>query len=692
MSSLAKFLLRWAGILALCLCAPIVMAGTLQSINIEEQGGQLDLHFHGDLPSPSWFTLDNPPRIVVDWPQTHSALASNTPGPQGSPVARVRRHSDAQRTRVTVELRRTMRAQLGWRDTFWALTLREDSPASSASATHTIAGLAPPPPTAAFNAASLASYSVESVEFAAGEAPGVGLLHIRGDSRNIQPRIEERDGAVRVSMASTLLTPSVRGQLDVSEFATPLRTILSTQNGSTAVIELTPRHGLYELSHYQSDNTITIVIAPRGNDRSAQKSFTGEPLSMNFQDIEIRSALQLLADFSGRNIVVSDSVRGSITLRLKNIPWDRALDVILTTQALSMSDSGGVIHVAPHTELHAIERNQLENRSSRESLEPVATRFFPIHYAKAMDLAGILQSSQSGESRGMLSPRGQVSYDLRTNTLLVTDTRQRLEQVERMLSKLDVPVRQVLIESRIVIASDEFERELGTRFGVGATGSSGAIGASPGATANLLQNPGTLPTDRFNINLPAANRSGTIALTLAKLPLGELLELELSAMQAEGRGEVISAPRVITTNQQRATIEQGVEVPYLKRSDGEVTVEFRNAKLELEVTPQITPDNRVIMNLRVRKANVGSFYGEGDLQIPSIDTREVSTQVLVNNGDTVVLGGIYEEMKNDELDTVPWASQLPLIGKLFRHDRKLARKSELLIFVTPKILDTGLQR
>ncbi len=424
-----------------------------------------------------------------------------------------------------------------------------------------------------------------------------------------------------------------------------------------------------------------VAVAP--SSLTGKGRYSGEELSLNFQDIEVRSVLQLLADFTDLNIVVSDSVAGKVTLRLKDVPWDQALDIILRTKGLDKRASGNVIMVAPAEEIAARETAEREAAQKAIELEPLRTEFVQVNYAKAEEVAAILKS----ETGGVLSERGNVTIDDRTNTLLVNDTSDVLGKVRALVTRLDIPVQQVLIESRIVIASDDFDREMGVRFGVSrdttnGDNEGGVISGSSSAAQALLENE-TPGFDRFNVNLPAVDKAGSLGLALAKLPFGTLLELELSAMQAEGRGEVVSSPRVITANQHEAYIEQGIEIPYQEAaSSGATSVSFKKAVLSLRVKPQITPDERIIMDLTVNKDSRGEVTGG----IPSINTREVNTQVLVANGETLVLGGIYEQTTLTQRNQVPFFGDLPLVGRLFQHNLSEDEKSELLVFVTPKII------
>ena len=424
---------------------------------------------------------------------------------------------------------------------------------------------------------------------------------------------------------------------------------------------------------------------------------------MNFQDIDIRSVLQLLADTGGQNIVVSDSVAGNLTLRLQNVPWDEALDIVLRTKGLDMRREGNVIIVGPTAELAAQEKAQLAARNQIQQLEPLHTEFLQVNYAKAADLAALIRAT--GGKNSMLSPRGALSIDTRTNTLLVQDTSDRLADIRRLVQKLDVPVRQVLIEARIVVVTDQFERDLGARFGVSAVNQSGTnnlltvggngVGANTvlttaaagGSNSAALTAPSI--SNQYQVNLPVANPAGALGISL--LGSSYLVNLELSAAQNEGRGEVISSPRVITANQKQATIMQGVEIPYQQSaSSGATTTQFKNAVLSLKVTPLITPDNRVMLDIDVSDDSVGQLVQSATGgTVPSINTREIITQVLVNDGQTVVLGGILETTKNKSTDKVPYLGDIPVLGHLFKSTTNINNKTELLIFITPKILREG---
>jgi len=556
---------------------------------------------------------------------------------------------------------------------------------------------------------------VTNVDFRRGEK-GEGRVLIQLSDPTVPVDLHQEAGKVVLDIFNANLPEALSRRLDVTDFATPVRTIDTVRRGNTVrmVIDVT---GEYDYVGYQTGNLYTVEIKPTTKEeqearRRAKVGYTGERLSLNFQDIEVRSVLQLIADFTGLNIVVSDSVSGNITLRLQNVPWDQALDIILKTKGLDKRRNGDVILVAPSEELAAREKLELESRKQIEELAPLFSEYIQINYAKAEDIALLIMgrnnrllqatgTSGSNTSRNLslLSKRGTVSVDQRTNTLLVRDTAENLEEIRRLIAKIDIPVRQVLIESRIVIASDNFARDLGTRFGVGKIETSNTTtsilgGGLPGDLAqsgvygNFISNPADSdpPIEALTTDLRVSNPMGAVNFLIGRLGR-EFLRLELSAMQAEGKGEVISSPRLITSNQQPAEIRQGVEIPYLEASSsGAATVSFKEAVLALKVTPQITPDDRIILDLQVHKDSVGEVF-EG---VPSVNTRAVETRVLVDNGETVVLGGIYERTHSNEVDKIPLFGDLPGVGALFRQTRKVDDKSELLIFVTPKIIKESL--
>jgi len=489
-------------------------------------------------------------------------------------------------------------------------------------------------------------------------------------------------------------------RIDVLDFATPVSFVDIARRGKDVQVRILGNIGFTYTTERNGKQFIVnmkkvkrkVVINPINK----KKHYKGKKLSLNFQDIEVRSVLQLLADFTNKNIVVSDSVQGNITLRLKDVPWDQALDIVLESKGLAMRNNGNVIWVAPATELVAKEQHELQSIKRKQELEPLITEYITVNYAKAADLLKLIEAAGKGKKdASLMSSRGSISVDARTNTLLVQDMSTRVNDIRALVKTLDVPVRQVSIESRIVYATDEFGKELGARFGATRVAGKGAMSGGIGATDSMVNdliggNSGAIGVpslgDRLSVNMPVVGAAGSLAFSL--LSKDYLLDLELSALQAENKGEVISSPRVVTADKRKAVIEKGVEVPYEVESlSGGTTIAFKKAVLGLEVTPQITPDEHIVMDLLVRQDEINKYYqsSRGN-SIPIIDTRNVTTQVLVDNGQTVVLGGVHEETKSNDIRKVPMLGDLPVLGNLFKKTAKKTIKRELLIFVTPKIL------
>ncbi|PWQ98528.1 type IV pilus secretin PilQ [Leucothrix arctica] len=532
------------------------------------------------------------------------------------------------------------------------------------------------------------------------DAKGNGTAHITLPHTSTKVTAVKNGNMVVLTIEDTS-SKEPRKRLNVLDFATPLSFIDIERKGPDLLVKLIGNTAFEHAvrrdgnKYSVSLNRVKRVVKAVDPLKPKVKKYTGKALSLNFQDIEVRSVLQLLADFTDKNIVVSDSVKGNITLRLKSVPWDQALDIVLESKALAMRSNGNVIWVAPAVELQAKEQQELKALERKKALEPLVTEYIAVNFAKAEELVQLISSNRSNTNNAnstasMLSDRGSVSVDQRTNTILVQDTISRVDEVRNMIQSLDVPVKQVSVEARIVIASDSFGKELGARFGVTKIGSSGGItSGSLDSTSSIASEISSdsdvsIPSlaDRLNVSLPVTGAAGTLGFSL--LAKDYLLDLELSALQAESEGEIVSTPRVVTADKQKASIEQGVEIPYLEASSsGATSVSFKKAVLSLEVTPQVTPDEHVIMDLKINQDSVGSIYSD----VPSIDTREINTQVLVDNGQTVVLGGVHEETSNKDTTKVPILADLPYLGKLFQNNSKSTYKRELLIFVTPKIMN-----
>lgn len=654
---------------------------------------QVVFTFNEPATEPRSFTIDEPARIALDFAETENKLQQRNFQVGIGNIQSIISATSKDRTRVVLNLTQktdyvtsisgnqmTLTLAGSAQETLVAASVSAETEGSTgtASITRSSPGIAK---------------GITNIDFKRG-TNGEGRIIIDLTSTSISTDVWREHNVVHVEFVGAQLPEELQRRMDVGDFATPISHIDAIQDGANIRMSI-QSNGDFDHLAYQTDRVYTIEVAPITKEEEEKRKktkfgYTGERLSLNFQDIEVRSVLQLLADFTGLNLVVSDSVEGNLTLRLKNVPWDQAMDIILKTKGLAQRRAGNVILIAPTDEIAAREKLELESRKQVEELERLRTEFIKVNYAKAQDMADLLKQ----EDNSILSNRGAVSVDIRTNTLLVKDTNVSLVNVRQLLAELDIPVRQVLIESRVVIANDDFSKELGVRFGV-SRDSQGPLQAGDTAIASgsldgvtQLWNDDTFNAiDGLNVNMPVQNPAGSFALALAKLPLGTLLEMELSAAQIEGRGEVVSSPRVITADSHTAKIEEGVEIPYLSLDDGTATLKFRKAVLSLEVTPQITPDDRVIMDLNVHKDSVGETVSfQSGLSAPSIDTRNVQSQLLVDNGQTVVLGGIYETIQSTQITRVPFFSDIPIIGNLFKSTNTIDDRSELLIFVTPKIL------
>lgn len=649
----------------------------------------------GDDPNVSVFATESPARIILDLADTNSQVDANPVSVGVGAVQKFTTLAAGGRTRVMVDLSRLVTYDYQSGNGQVVLSISGNGEGSSAP-----------------SHAGTAKYTIENIDFRRGEdGQSKVIVSLDQDSSNIS--VNSREGGLSVDIFDAYLPDNLDQRLDVMDFATPVQIIDSGELADAVRLELEVS-GLYEHMAYQSGNDWVIEVSPLKAveiDASKEivefyqeKEYEGARVTFNFQDIPVRSVLQLIADVSGLNIVVADNVSGNLTLRLTNVPWDQALDIVLDARNLDKRENGNVIWIAPTADIAAREQQLLQAMRDRKELEPLVTSLISVSYATAEDLQSLIdsarQNSEGGADAGLLSDRGSIAIDERTNTLMVTDTPSRVEAIQKLVRDLDHPVRQVQIESRIVIASSEFAHAIGVRFGVSALHNKRNILAvsGDGAGADLL-NPATNPRDdglldlpgipdRYNVNLPVADsNAGSIGLSF--LAGNVLLDLELTALEAEGDGEIISTPRVVTANQSEAYIQQGVEIPYEQAaSSGATAVQFKEAVLELRATPLITPDNRVQLELEVKQDSVGEIYqtGRGG-SVPSIDTRELSTSVLVNNGETIVLGGIFQDERARKEDRVPYLSAIPVLGNLFKRRANETKKRELLIFVTPTIVE-----
>lgn len=657
---------------------------------------EIRMAFDGTPPVPQGYTIDQPARIVLDMPGVVSSLAEKHHDLGAGNARKVSVLSTKDRTRAIVNLTRLVAYDTEVRGNTLYLLVGGD-------------GSGVPTPSKAADSSQYTSEApivgsqVEAVDFRRGKDGG-GRVMIKLSNPKAPVNVESDGGKIRVEIRNTQLPPNLRRRLDVTDFATPVTIVDAVQQGDHVSVTIAAT-GNYDYLSYQADNQLSVEVSELSEEEVAKREdvfkFSGEKLSLNFQDIEVRSVLQLIADFTDLNLVASDTVAGRITLRLKNVPWDQALELILKTKGLDQRQVGNVLLVAPAAEIAAREKLELENRKQISELAPLRTEFVQVRYASATALFGLFhgggEEGGSGGTSSMLSDRGSVIVDERTNSIIITDTADRLENFRRVISQLDIPVRQVLIEARIVTATANFSEELGIKWGGGyidRQGSDNALRVG-GSETTLIELQGVLVGDDSEISSPGdlvvdlgVTTPGATSFAIGYSGLGNyLIDLELSAFAKDGHAEVVSRPKVITADKSTAIIESGVEIPYQEAtSSGATNVSFKDAVLALEVTPQITPDDRVIMKLNVKQDTVGIVFNG----VPSINTNEVETEVLVANGETVVLGGIFTTDKNVSTTKTPFLGDLPYIGRLFRNTLERDDKQELLIFITPRIISDSL--
>lgn len=652
---------------------------------------------------PSGFTIQSPARIALDFPGVVNGIGRSALDIGQGNIRSANVVQAGDRTRVVINLKQPSTYQAKLDGKTLLLVLDGSSSASPAS-------VAQAAPAAAFApSGNVDPAALKDIDFRRGVGnSGRVVVELANNQTGVDIRQQGKD--LVVDFLKTTLPEGLRRKLDVTDFGTPVQSVVTSQVGDRVRMLVTPT-GLWEHSAYQSDNQFVLEIREQKLDPSKLTQgpgYNGEKLSLNFQNIEVRSLLQVIADFTNFNVVTSDSVSGAVTLRLKDVPWDQALDIILQAKGLGMRKSGNVLWIAPKDEIAAREKQELESKASVESLETLRTQGFQMNYAKASDIAGQITGAGAagGASARILSPRGSVIAEPRTNQLFVTDIPSKLEQVQQLIAKLDIPVRQVLIEARIVEADDRFGRSLGVRLGGsdlrGVRGGEAgypvsgpnrvAIGGSYNAVSSTtVESENTLDTVNTSfVNLPSTGAGGFLpaafAVSLFSSAANRFLNLEISALEADGRGKIVSSPRVVTADQVKALIEQGTEFPYqTATSSGATAVAFRKANLKLEVTPQITPEGNIILDVDINKDSRGETTAAGI----AINTKHVQTQVLVENGGTVVIGGIFTEEETEDVAKVPLFGDLPIVGNLFKNKNKSSRKQELLIFITPRSITEG---
>ncbi|HEY4958837.1 MAG TPA: type IV pilus secretin PilQ [Caldimonas sp.] len=690
---------------------PAWSQNSIQSINSSQQAGSEVIRIEMSEPLaalPAGFTVQAPPRIALDLPGVSNALGKSTVEINQGNLRSVSIAQSGERTRLVLNLKAPAgyRAQIDGK--VLIVSLENNAPATLASSSGQTTRFA--------ESLNRTPLSLKDIDFRRG-SDGAGRVVVELPNNQVGVDIRQQGQSLVVEFLRSSLPDALRRRLDVTDFGTPVQSITTTQAGDRVRMVVEPR-GTWEHSAYQSDNQFVLEIRAQKVDPNKLvqgAGYAGEKLSLNFQNIEVRALLQVIADFTNFNVVTSDTVTGNVTLRLKDVPWDQALDIILQAKNLGLRKSGNVILIAPKDELNAKEKIELEAKQQIAALEPLRTQSFQLNYAKAQDIAnGLTGQTTAGGGGGngtgsrILSQRGSVVFETRTNQLFVSDIPSKLEEVQALIAKIDIAVRQVLIESRIVIADDTFGRSLGVRLG--ASDLRGIRGGLPGYSvggdtrvaiggnlnavgSQTLQNTtgatatGLTFSDTNFLNLPATGQNGfdpaTFALSLFGASANRFLNLELSALEADGKGKVVSSPRVITADQQKALIEQGEELPYqVATSSGATSLQFRKANLKLEVTPQVTPEGNVILDVDITKDSVGRATTAGF----AINTKHVKTQVLVENGGTVVIGGIFEQNDREDITKVPFLGDIPYLGNLFKTRNTTSSKTELLIFLTPKIV------
>jgi type IV pilus assembly protein PilQ len=680
------------------LLSPALLAANLQALDVAALPGdrvELKLSFDEPVSAPRGYTIEQPARIALDLPGVSNKLGAKNRELGVGNARSVTVVEAKDRTRLIINLTSLSPYSTRVEGNNLYVLVGEGGSRSAPSLQSTVAA---PATVSAPKVYSAQSKAISNIDFQRGEQ-GEGNVVITLSDASVSPDIQEQGGKIRLDFAKTQLPDALRVRLDVKDFATPVQFVSATGSADKASIVIEPT-GVYDYLAYQTDNKLTLSIKPLTQDevekrKSERFAYSGEKLSLNFQDIDVRSVLQLIADFTDLNLVASDTVEGNITLRLQNVPWDQALDLVLKTKGLDKRQVGNVLLVAPADEIAARERQELEAQKQIAELAPLRRELIQVNYAKAADMAKLFQSVASAE--GGSDERGSITVDDRTNSIIAYQTQDRLDELRRIVAQLDVAVRQVMIEARIVEASVGFDKEIGVRWGGAFTddqwvGSGGNIGVNgtAGAGCGPFANGCTLPTTTVGSNpvpfVDLGSANATSNLGIGFITNNVILDLELSAMEKTGNGEVISQPKVVTSDKETAKILKGSEIPYPEASSsGAATVAFAEAVLSLEVTPQITPDNRIIMEVKVTKDEPD--FSQQVNGTPSIKKNEVNAKVLVSDGETIVIGGVFSNTRTSAVDKVPFLGDLPYLGRLFRRDVVQDSKSELLVFLTPRIMN-----
>lgn len=654
---------------------------------------QVSMQFSGAVAIPKSFSTQEPPRVILDFFDVDKSIVDSRQNMSQGVISSFGSVSANGRTRLIFDLQQPSAYQIKAQGNRVILSLQTTDKASLKQKPSSIVT---PTRSRAYASDSYASHYIKKVDFKRNNSGGGDVLIDLSDADTVV-NVSQQNNIITVTLPQTRAPGTLQQKLDVTDFATPVQTITTQTRGSQTQIQIQGT-GQFEQLAYQVNKQFVVSVNPMSAGKKAQaeanKTYTGKPISLNFQDIPVRSVLEILANFTGINIIAVDSVKGNITLRLNNIPWDEALEIILKSSNLGRKQVGNVIMVEPLADLAAEEKQSLVAQQAVQTLEPLQNQYIRLNYAKASEVASLLKDQGST----ILSARGNATFDQRTNTVIVQDTPSSLLNVQSLIAKLDIPVQQVMIEARIVNVDTAFEQDLGIRWGM--TKPEHITGTLTGANQMLINektgvtNPvSAVPLDqRLNVDFGATlstdptAQAPSVGVALAELGNGYMLDLELSAIESEGGGELISSPRLVTANQHEALIEAGKEIPYQQStSSGATSVEFKKAVLSLRVIPQITPDNKIIMLIKVNQDKVDPTLSVAG--VPAIDTREIQTNVLVKNGETIVLGGIYEDNEQKNVVRVPFLGSIPILGYLFRNTDQISERTELLIFITPKIIE-----
>ena len=669
------------------LLSPALLAADLQALDVSALPGdrvELKLTFDEPVLAPRGYTIEQPARIALDFPGVSSKLGAKNRELGVGNARSVTVVEAKDRTRLIINL--TNLAPYNTRTDGNNLYVVIGEGASSSASVRPATAAAVVSTAAPAKSYAAQGKAISNIDFQRGEQ-GEGNVVITLSDASVSPDIQEQGGKIRLDFAKTQLPEALRVRLDVKDFATPVQFVSATGSADKATIVIEPT-GSYDYLAYQTDNKLTLSIKPLTQDevetrKSERFAYSGEKLSLNFQDIDVRSVLQLIADFTDLNLVASDTVQGNITLRLQNVPWDQALDLVLKTKGLDKRKVGNVLLVAPADEIAARERQELESQKQIAELAPLRRELIQVNYAKASDMAKLFQSVTSAE--GGADERGSITVDDRTNSIIAYQTQERLDELRRIVAQLDIPVRQVMVEARIVEANVDYDKALGVEWRGVSLGDNNFI---VGGTNSLVKDSDPLEIQAGNfVDLGAAGASS--GLNLGFITDNTLLDLELSAMEKTGNGEVISQPKVVTSDKETAKILKGSEIPYQEASSsGATSTSFKQAALSLEVTPQITPDNRIIMEVKVTKDAPDFSNAAASGGVPAITKNEVDAKVLVSDGETIVIGGVFSNTQSKSVDKVPFLGDIPYLGTLFRRDVVKDSKSELLIFLTPRIMNT----